>query len=217
MATNFWTNSQHTTKPEASFRCYWNSEVIELLIRGLNRRFQAHFAEMPPPSIPVDGPGAASTATQVPTRQTRSKPSGMSPIEQARQRIVGWRFLRSFAEATYLLISTNPPNGLKCSGAWQSRLSTVIASRTFESKPTQSQECHGDFAALKKKGECRERRLLSVINISKRPGALGLFLHSPQTVEFVSDFAADYYGAFEEEYDTALCSDGSGISMTPSL
>ena len=88
---------------------------------------------------------------------------------------------------------------------------------TNQHKSSQRFEMQRNFAALKKKGECRERRLLSVINISKRPGALGLFLHSPQTVEFVSDFAADYYGAFEEEYDTALCSDGSGISMTPSL
>ena len=86
-----------------------------------------------------------------------------------------------------------------CSGVWQNCLSTVIASATVELKPTKSQEYHGDFEAEKKKGESSKRRLLSVINISKRPGALGLFFHSPQIVEILSDFAAEYYDAFEEE------------------
>ena len=34
------------------------------------------------------------------------------------------------------------------------------------------------------------------------PGRLGELRHSPQTVEFVSGFAAEYYEAFKEEYET---------------
>ena len=90
--------TQNTSVEEVSFSCYWNSAEIEMLKIGLNCRYEAHFSEMKSPSLQVDG--ATSAARKGTPCKTRLNPSGMSPIELVKQQIAGWRFLKSFAEAS---------------------------------------------------------------------------------------------------------------------
>ena len=90
--------TQNTPVEEVSFSCYWNSAELKMLKIGLNCRYEAHFSEMKSPSLQVDG--ATSAARKGTPCKTRLNPSGMSPIELVKQQIAGWRFLKSFAEAT---------------------------------------------------------------------------------------------------------------------